>query len=42
VVVKRAAAAGGTRREFINQVAQSLDNDTQRERFLRDAVLTGS
>jgi eukaryotic-like serine/threonine-protein kinase len=42
VVVKRAAAVGGTRREFINQVAQSLDNDAQRERFLRDAVLTGS
>jgi len=41
VVVKRAAAGGGTRRDFFNQVAQSLENEAQRERFLREAVLTG-
>ena len=39
VVVKRAAAVGGSRRDFLNQIAQSLDNDAQRERFLREAVL---
>ncbi len=40
VVVKRAAAGGGTRRDFLNQVAQSLDSDAQRERFLREAVVS--
>jgi serine/threonine-protein kinase len=39
VVVKRAAAQGGSRREFVNRVAQSLENDAQRERFLRDAAV---
>jgi len=38
VVAKRAAADGVSRRDFLNQVAQSLDSDAQRERFLREAV----
>jgi serine/threonine-protein kinase len=37
VIAKRAAAATGTRREFLNEVAQSIETDAQRERFLRDA-----
>jgi serine/threonine-protein kinase len=41
VVVKRAAAGGTSRRDFLNQVALSVENDVQRERFLRDAVVTG-
>ena len=40
VVVKRAAASGISRRDFLNQVAQSLDSDAQRERFLRDAAVS--
>jgi eukaryotic-like serine/threonine-protein kinase len=42
VLVKRAAAAGGTRRDFFNQVAQCLESEAQRERFLRDAVVTSA
>ena len=41
VVAKRAATSGVSRRDFLNQVAQSLDSDAQRERFLREAVATG-
>ena len=41
VVVKRAAAGGGSRRDFLNQLAQSLDSDAQRERFLREAMVPG-
>jgi len=40
VVVKRAATTGVSRRDFLNQVAQSLESDAQRERFLREAALT--
>jgi len=39
VVAKRAAAEGVSRRDFLNQVAQSLENDAQRERFLREAAV---
>ncbi len=42
VVVKRAAAGGANRREFLNQVAQSLDSDAQRENFLRDASVSSA
>jgi serine/threonine-protein kinase len=41
VVARRAAAQGATRREFFAQVAQSLDDDAQRERFLREATVPG-
>jgi len=41
VVAKRAAANGLSRREFLNEVALSLDSDAQRERFLRDAEVPG-
>ena len=41
VVVKRAAAGGGSRRDFLNQVAQCLDSDALRERFLREAAVPG-
>jgi serine/threonine-protein kinase len=37
VVTKRAAGAGVGRREFFAKVAQSLDSEEQRERFLREA-----
>jgi serine/threonine-protein kinase len=37
VVAKRAAGEGISRREFFNKVAQSLDSEAQRERFLREA-----
>ena len=40
VVAKRAATSGVSRRDFLNQVAQSLESDAQRERFLREAVAT--
>ena len=40
VVAKRAAANGVSRREFLNQVAQSLETDAQRERFLREAAVS--
>jgi serine/threonine-protein kinase len=39
VVAKRAAANGVSRRDFLNQVAQSLETDAQRERFLREAAV---
>jgi serine/threonine-protein kinase len=42
VITKRAASDGVSRRDFLNQVAQSLDNDAQRERFLREATVSGS
>ena len=42
VVVKRAAAAGGSRRDVLQQVAQSLDSDVQRERFLREAMVSSA
>ena len=41
VVAKRAATSGVSRRDFLHQVAQSLESDAQRERFLREAVATG-
>jgi serine/threonine-protein kinase len=41
VVAKRAAADGLSRRDFLNRVAQSLDSDAQRERFLREAAVSG-
>jgi serine/threonine protein kinase len=41
VVAKRAAADGVSRRDFLNRVAQSLDSDAQRERFLREAAVSG-
>jgi eukaryotic-like serine/threonine-protein kinase len=41
VVVKRAAGTGVSRRDFLNQVALSLDSDAQRERFLREATIPG-
>ncbi len=40
VVARRAAATGVSRREFLNVVAQSLDSDAQRERFLREAAVS--
>jgi serine/threonine-protein kinase len=40
VVAKRAATSGVSRRDFLHQVAQSLESDAQRERFLREAVVT--
>ena len=36
-----AAANGVSRRDFLNRVAQSLDSDAQRERFLREATVSG-
>jgi serine/threonine-protein kinase len=41
VVAKRAAAGGVGRSEFLRQVAQSLDTDATRERFLREATIPG-
>lgn len=38
VVTRRAAARGGSRRAFLDEVARSLDDDTQRLRFLREAA----
>ena len=38
VVAKRAAASGASRREFMHQVAQSVEGEPQRERFLREAA----
>ena len=40
VVAKRAAAQGVSRRDFLNQVALSLESDAQRERFLREAEVS--
>jgi serine/threonine-protein kinase len=37
VVAKRAAADGASRRDFFAKVADALDNDVTRERFMRDA-----
>jgi serine/threonine-protein kinase len=37
IVVKRAAVDGVSRRAFLQTVAQSLDDEAQRERFLREA-----
>lgn len=37
VVTKRAASEGVSRREFFSRLAQSLDSEAQRERFLREA-----
>lgn len=39
VVTRRAAAAGGTRGAFLDQVAQSLDDEAQRAKFLREALV---
>jgi serine/threonine-protein kinase len=39
IVAKRAAADGVSRRDFLNSVAQSLDNEALRERFLREAAV---
>jgi serine/threonine-protein kinase len=39
VVAKRAAASGLSKRDFFNEVAQSLDSEAQRERFLREAAM---
>jgi serine/threonine-protein kinase len=41
VVTRRAATEGVSRREFLHQVAQSLDDEAQRERFLREAMVAG-
>ena len=41
VVAKRAAASGLSKRDFFNEVARSLDSDAQRERFLREAAVSG-
>ncbi len=41
VVAKRAAGPNVTRRDFFVRVAQSLETETQRERFLRDAGMAG-
>lgn len=41
VVAKRAAARGGGRREFFSALVQSLENEAQRERFLREAGVAG-
>jgi hypothetical protein len=37
VVAKRAAGSCSNRNEFFKIVAQNLENDAQRERFLREA-----
>jgi serine/threonine-protein kinase len=42
VVTKRAATDGTSRREFFAKVAQSLDTDAARERFLREAGAASS
>ena len=41
VVAKRAAGDGISRSEFFSKVAQSLDSEAQRERFLREAGVRG-
>jgi serine/threonine-protein kinase len=41
VVAKRAAAPNLSQREFYARVAQSLDTEAQRERFLREAGMLG-
>jgi len=42
VVVKRAAAGELSRHDFLQQIAQSLDSDAKRERFLREALNPGA
>jgi eukaryotic-like serine/threonine-protein kinase len=42
VVAKRAAARAVSRREFINLLALTLDDEVQRERFLRRFALSGA
>jgi len=37
VVAKRAASEGVSRRDFFTKVADALDNDATRERFMREA-----
>jgi serine/threonine-protein kinase len=37
VVAKRAASEGVSRRDFFSKVADALDNDATRERFMREA-----
>ena len=41
VVAKRAAGPNVSRRDFFARVAQSLDTEAQRERFLREAGMSG-
>jgi eukaryotic-like serine/threonine-protein kinase len=41
VVTKRAAGPNVSRRDFFVRVAQSLETESQRERFLRDAGMAG-
>ncbi|NML13624.1 serine/threonine-protein kinase [Azohydromonas caseinilytica] len=41
VVAKRAAAHGGGRREFLDELGRSLDDEAQRQRFLREAGASG-
>ena len=41
IVAKRAAGPNISRRDFFARVAQSLESETQRERFLREAGMTG-
>jgi len=41
VVVKRAAGPNVSRRDFFARVVQSLDTEAQRERFLREAGMSG-
>jgi eukaryotic-like serine/threonine-protein kinase len=42
IVVKRAAAGEVSRHDFLQQLAQSLDSDASRERFLREALNPGA
>jgi serine/threonine protein kinase len=41
IVARRAAANGVSRQDFLNEVAQSLDNKAHRESFLREAAMSG-
>jgi serine/threonine-protein kinase len=41
VIVKRAAGPNVSRRDFFARVAQSLETEAQRERFLREAGMSG-
>ncbi|MFX8516225.1 hypothetical protein ABTM14_19915, partial [Acinetobacter baumannii] len=42
VVTKRAAGTGLNRYDFFNEVARSVENEVQRERFLREAAVSGN
>ena len=42
VVAKRAATAGISRHDFLHSVAQSLESEAHRDRFLREAAALGS